>query len=79
MIDLSGETPSKAALLKMIGNIMIVSTMETVAEVNVLAEKAGVGSGYIQELIGGYYKVAPPLYSKAMSTGNYYQKQVRIS
>jgi len=78
IIDLSGESPGKAALLKMIGNVMIVSTMETIAEVNVLAEKAGVGSHYVQELIGGYYKVAPPLYSRAMCTGAYYQKEPMV-
>jgi len=77
MIDLSGEEPGKATLFKMIGNVLIISTMEAVAEVNVLAEKAGVDSRYIQELIDVYYKVGPPIYSKAMTTGAYYQKEVR--
>jgi len=76
IIDPSGESPGKATLLKMIGNVMIVSTIGTLAEVSVLAEKARVSSRYIQELINSYYKVAPPIYLKNMSTGAYYQKEV---
>jgi 3-hydroxyisobutyrate dehydrogenase-like beta-hydroxyacid dehydrogenase len=77
IIDLSGESPGKAALLKMIGNVLIVSTMETVAEVSVLAEKTGIGSSHIQELISNYYKVGPPIYAKKMDAGDYYKHEVR--
>lgn len=39
IIDLNGEVASKASLLKFMGNVLILSTMETVAEANVLSEK----------------------------------------
>lgn len=43
VIDLSDEKHGQASLLKMIGNIMIMSTMEMAAGVNVFAEKVGLG------------------------------------
>lgn len=78
IIDLSGESPGKAALLKMIGNVLIVSTMETVAEVSVLATKTGIGNSHIQELISNYYKVGPPIYAKKMHAGDYYKHEPMV-
>ncbi|CCD46066.1 hypothetical protein ACHAPC_002083 [Botrytis cinerea] len=78
IIDLSGESPGKAALLKMIGNVLIVSTMETVAEVSVLAAKTGIGNSHIQELISNYYKVGPPIYAKKMHAGDYYKHEPMV-
>lgn len=51
--------------------------METVAEVEVFAEKAEVGSQYVEELIDSYVKIAPVLYAKNMASGGYYKKEVR--
>lgn len=76
MIDLSGHAPSKAAMLKLIGNTLIVSTIGMVAEANVFAEKAGIEGKHIQELIDSYTKVAPPIYSKMMQAGAYYNHEV---
>lgn len=76
MIDLSGEEHGKASLLKIIGNVMIMTTMETVAEMNVFAEKTGLGTGNIQKLIEGFPKVAHTVYSNRMINGEYYQGEV---
>lgn len=70
------RTACKASLPKIIGNVMILSTMEMVAEVNVLAEKAGLGATNAQRLIEVFPKAASMLCSKRMNGGEYYQGQV---
>lgn len=59
-----GEDPAKSSLLKIAGNIVTVSLMETVGEAQVFAEKTGLGTDSMEELIneafgpiaGGYSK-----------------------
>jgi 3-hydroxyisobutyrate dehydrogenase-like beta-hydroxyacid dehydrogenase len=59
-----GEDPAKSSLLKIAGNIVTVSLMETVGEAQVFAEKTGLGTEAMEELIseafgpiaGGYSK-----------------------
>ena len=78
VIDLSGEEPGQASLLKMIGNVMILSTMEMVAEVNVFAEKVGLGTANAQKLVESFPKAASTLYSKRMNGGGYHRDEVLI-
>ena len=78
MIDLSGEEPSKASLLKLIGNVLVMNTMETVAEVTVLAEKTGLGEKFAHELIDAFPKAASTVYLQKMVSGDYYREQVRM-
>lgn len=77
VIDLGGEEPGQASLLKIIGNVMIMSTMEMVAEVNVFAEKTGLGSKNALKLIEAFPKAAGMIYGKRMAGGEYYQGEVR--
>lgn len=77
VIDLSDEEPGQASLLKMIGNVMVMSTMEMVAEVNVFAEKAGLGATNAQKLVEAFPKAASVLYGKRMSGGGYLRGEVR--
>ena len=77
VIDLSDEEPGQASLLKIIGNVMVLSTMEMVAEVNVFAQKAGLGAANAQRLIEAFPKAASVLYSKKMNDGEYYRGKVR--
>jgi 3-hydroxyisobutyrate dehydrogenase-like beta-hydroxyacid dehydrogenase len=59
-----GSDPTKSSLLKIAGNIVTVSLMETVGEAQVFAEKTGLGTDAMEELIteafgpiaGGYSK-----------------------
>ena len=76
VIDLSGEEPGQASLLKMIGNVMILSTMEMVAEVNVFAEKVGLGTANAQKLVEAFPKATSALYSKRMNGGGYHRDEV---
>lgn len=68
-----GEDPAKSSLLKIAGNIVTVSLMETVGEAQVFAEKTGLGTDAMEELIneafgpiaGGYskrYELIPPFF-----------------
>jgi 3-hydroxyisobutyrate dehydrogenase-like beta-hydroxyacid dehydrogenase len=78
LIDLGGEEPGKASLLKLMGNVLIFTTMEQVAEVNVFAEKCGLGTSNMQKLIGKMFPHPPhSVYNQRMLSGDYYLKPVR--
>jgi 3-hydroxyisobutyrate dehydrogenase-like beta-hydroxyacid dehydrogenase len=80
VVDLSGEEAGKASLLKIIGNVLIMTTMETCAEINVFAEKTGLGVENAQKLIDNFpHAAAHTVYSNKMLNGDYYQKEVRIA
>ena len=77
VVDLSGEEPSKAALLKVIGNVLIMTTMETVAELSVFSEKSGLGTTNMRSLIETLLPSSPHMiYWDKMAGGDYYLEQV---
>jgi 3-hydroxyisobutyrate dehydrogenase-like beta-hydroxyacid dehydrogenase len=77
VVDLSGEEPGNASLLKMIGNVLILSTMETVAELHVFAEKTGLGTPSMAKLLSTLFPRGPhTVYSGKMLGGEYHQGQV---
>ncbi|TVY36626.1 putative oxidoreductase-like protein [Lachnellula occidentalis] len=74
LIDLSGEEPGKASLLKLMGNVLIMNTMETVAELNVFAEKCGVGVQSMKKLLDQVFPNTPhSIYNHRMLSGGYYR------
>ena len=76
-MDLSGEEPAKASLLKLAGNVLIMTTMEACAEVNVFAEKTGLGVENAMKLIDSFpHAVAHSIYSNKMINGGYYKEEV---
>ncbi|EEA25649.1 hypothetical protein TMatcc_006124 [Talaromyces marneffei ATCC 18224] len=66
-----GEDPAKSSLLKIAGNIVTVSLMETVGEAQVFAEKTGLGTGAMEELIDEAFGPIAGGYSKRLTTGVY--------
>ena len=77
VVDLSGEEAGKASLLKIIGNVLIMTTMEACAEIIVFAEKTGLGVRNVQKLIDNFpHAAAHSIYSIKMINGNYYKKEV---
>jgi 3-hydroxyisobutyrate dehydrogenase-like beta-hydroxyacid dehydrogenase len=77
MVDLSGEKHGQASLLKLMGNVLIMTTMETVAEVNVFAEKTGLGTQNMEKLMNQLFPQPPhAIYNKKILNGDYYQKEV---
>ncbi|KAL2003131.1 hypothetical protein VTN02DRAFT_4913 [Thermoascus thermophilus] len=66
-----GEDVKKSSLLKIAGNIVTVSMMEIVGESQVFAERTGLGTGLMQELITEAFGPVPGSYSKRLTTGIY--------
>lgn len=50
-----GEDPAKAATFKLIGNSMILSTVEMLSETMTLADKTGIGADRVLEWIKDFY------------------------
>ncbi|PYI30323.1 6-phosphogluconate dehydrogenase-like protein [Aspergillus indologenus CBS 114.80] len=74
IVDLSGEEPGTSSLLKLMGNFLIMTTMETVAEVNVFADKSGIGTKNMNKLMGAMFPNPPhAIYNHRMLTGEYYE------
>ncbi|KAL6712851.1 hypothetical protein ACLMJK_009563 [Lecanora helva] len=72
VIDLSGENPAKATLLKNIGNVLIMTTIEQIAEALVFAEKSGLGTRHMKSLISTMFPRPPhTVYSSKMVNGDY--------
>ncbi|OQE41094.1 hypothetical protein PENCOP_c005G00631 [Penicillium coprophilum] len=66
-----GEDAMKSSLLKIAGNIVTVNMMEAVGEAQVFAEKTGLGTGAMEELIGEAFGPVAGGYSKRLTTGAY--------
>ena len=73
-IDMSDEAPSKATTLKVIGNSFVLNMVEQIAEGHVLAEKNGLGTGYLHQVIGSLFPGPYAAYSTRMLSGDYYKR-----
>ncbi|MCJ1313934.1 hypothetical protein MMC25_007614 [Agyrium rufum] len=79
VVDLSGESPGQAALLKIIGNTIILNTMETIAEAHVFAEKSGLGVNPMIKLITTMFPRPPhTIYSGKMTSGDYHAGKAMV-
>ncbi|KAG2415204.1 hypothetical protein HFD88_006395 [Aspergillus terreus] len=66
-----GEDATKSSLLKIAGNIVTVNMMEAVGEAQVFAERTGLGTGPMEELIGEAFGPVAGGYSKRLTSGVY--------
>jgi 3-hydroxyisobutyrate dehydrogenase-like beta-hydroxyacid dehydrogenase len=66
-----GTDVSKSSLLKIAGNIYVVSFMEVLSEAHVFAEKTGLGSEILETMIGDMFGPVLESYSKRLTTGAY--------
>lgn len=66
-----GTEVSKSSLLKIAGNICVVSFMEVISEAHVFAEKTGLGSAILETMIGDMFGPVLESYSKRLTTGAY--------
>ncbi|KAF9892729.1 hypothetical protein FE257_001131 [Aspergillus nanangensis] len=72
-VDLSGEKPGAALLLKLMGNFLIMATIETVAEAHVFADKCGIGTKTMEKLMRAVFPNPPhALYNDQMLSGEYF-------
>lgn len=74
-IDLSDQEPSKATLLKIIGNTFIVSMVTTLSEGYVAAEKTGLGVQQLLKFVETMFAGPFSAYSDRMLSGDYYQRE----
>ncbi|PLB35035.1 NAD(P)-dependent oxidoreductase [Aspergillus candidus] len=66
-----GEDATRSSLLKIAGNIVTVNLMEAVGEAQVFAERTGLGTAPMEELIGEAFGPVAGGYSKRLTTGAY--------
>lgn len=74
-IDYSGEAPSKATLLKVIGNTFILSMVTTLAEGHTVAEKSGLGTDELHKFIEVMFPGPYTAYSTRMLSGDYHTRE----
>lgn len=73
-IDFSGQEPSKATLLKVIGNTFVLSMVEALSEGHVVAEKSGLGVDELHKFIEIMFPGPYTAYSNRLRTGDYYKR-----
>ncbi|KAJ9133750.1 6-phosphogluconate dehydrogenase family protein [Pleurostoma richardsiae] len=66
-----GTDVSKSSLLKIAGNICVVSFMEVLSEAHVFAEKTGLGSDILEAMVADMFGPVLESYSKRLTTGIY--------
>ncbi|KAF4625075.1 hypothetical protein G7Y89_g13096 [Cudoniella acicularis] len=71
VIDLSGEPPGTASHLKLVGNVLILQMIESVAEAHVLAEKTNLAAKHVHSMISSVFPGPFAIYSNRMTSGNY--------
>ncbi|KAK4932055.1 hypothetical protein LTR66_016003 [Elasticomyces elasticus] len=74
-IDYSGQEPSQATLLKVIGNTFILSMVTTLAEGHTVAEKSGLGSDELHKFIEVMFPGPYTTYSNRMVSGDYFERE----
>ncbi|KAF2203830.1 hypothetical protein GQ43DRAFT_438495 [Delitschia confertaspora ATCC 74209] len=74
-IDFSSQPPSKATLLKIIGNTFIISMVEALSEGHTLAEKSGLGNEELHQWIEAMFPGPYTAYSARMLAGDYYKRE----
>ncbi|KAF9874278.1 hypothetical protein CkaCkLH20_08261 [Colletotrichum karsti] len=66
-----GTDVTKSSLLKIAGNIVVVSFMEVLSEAHVFAEKTGLGSDILENMITDMFGPVLESYSKRITSGAY--------
>jgi len=78
-IDYSDQEPSKALLMKVIGNTFVINMVETLAEGHTLADKTGLGAdnlhAFVEKMFPGPYLA----YSNRLKTNDYVRDEVSFS
>ena len=74
-IDYSGEEPSKALLLKLVGNTLVLSMVEALSEGHTLAEKTGLGVENLHKFVETMFPGPYVAYSNRLRSGDYYKRE----
>lgn len=74
-IDMADEPYRKATTLKVLGNTFIVNLVAQLAEAHVVAEKSGLGTDSVHQLVENLLPGIYPAYSTRMLTGDYHKRE----
>ncbi len=74
-IVMSDEPYQRASLLKIIGNTFVLNMVEQVAEGHVFAEKSGLSTGYVHQVLEHLFPGPYAAYSSRMLGGDYYKRE----
>lgn len=74
-VDLADQPCQKASMLKVISNTFILNMVEQLSEGYVLAEKTGLGPGYLQQVVDALFGGVYSGYSKRMLEGDYHRRE----
>jgi hypothetical protein len=74
-IDFGGQPAETAALLKVIGNTLILSMIETISEGYVVAEKTGLGVDALRQFFEMMFPGPYVAYSTRMKSGDHYRRE----
>ncbi|TEA21728.1 Glyoxylate/succinic semialdehyde reductase 1 [Colletotrichum sidae] len=66
-----GTDVTKSSLLKITGNIVVISFMEVLSEAHVFAEKTGLGSSVLENMLSDMFGPVLETYSKRITSGSY--------
>jgi len=71
VISFAGEDYTKAATLKLLGNTLVFQMVEALSAAHVVAEKCGIGSSKMHEVIDSLFGGVYTNYSRRMISGDY--------
>ncbi|KAI4278786.1 MAG: hypothetical protein LQ337_000750 [Flavoplaca oasis] len=74
-IEFSDQPCSKATLLKIIGNTLILNMIESLAEGHTIAEKSGLGNDNLHQFIEVMFPGPYTAYSGRMMSGDYHKRK----
>ncbi|KAF2158388.1 hypothetical protein M409DRAFT_61701 [Zasmidium cellare ATCC 36951] len=74
-IDLAGQSPAQATLLKIIGNTFVLNMVSVLSEGHVLAETSGLGTDVLHQFIELMFPGPYTKYSERMLSGDYYKTE----
>lgn len=74
-IDYSDQPPSKALLLKIIGNTFVMGIVGNLSEGHVMAEKTELGTDNLHKFIEAMFPGPYTMYSGRMMSGDYYKRE----
>ncbi|KAJ5094865.1 3-hydroxyisobutyrate dehydrogenase [Penicillium angulare] len=66
-----GDDVRKSSLLKITGNVLVISFMEVIAEAHVFAEQTGIGNRQLEDFLGMMFGPVLESYSNRITTGAY--------
>ncbi|KAF2145284.1 uncharacterized protein K452DRAFT_284661 [Aplosporella prunicola CBS 121167] len=75
VIDFSDQAPSKATLLKVIGNTFVFNMIETLSEGHTMAEKTGLGTENLHKFVELMFPGPYVAYSNRMQSGDYHKRE----